>query len=33
METIEKQLGKPIVRIETNDLDDMEEVSLLAYSF
>jgi hypothetical protein len=28
MEEIEKQLGKPIVRIETNDLDEMEEVSL-----
>jgi hypothetical protein len=26
MEQIEKQLGKPIVRIETNDLDEMEEV-------
>lgn len=26
MEQIEKLLGKKIIRIETNDLDDMEEV-------
>jgi hypothetical protein len=26
MEHIEKALGKPIVRIETNDIDEMEEV-------
>jgi superfamily II DNA/RNA helicase len=29
MEQIEKLLGKKIIRIETNDLDDMEEVRLL----
>jgi superfamily II DNA/RNA helicase len=27
MEQIEKALGKKIIRIETNDLDEMEEVS------
>lgn len=27
METIEKATGKQIIRIETNDLDVMEEVS------
>lgn len=26
MEEIEKTLGKKIIRIETNDLDEMEEV-------
>lgn len=26
MEEIEKATGKPIIRIETNDLDEMEEV-------
>ena len=26
MEQIEKELGRKIMRIETNDLDDMEEV-------
>lgn len=26
MEAIEKTLGKKIIRIETNDLDEMEEV-------
>jgi hypothetical protein len=31
MEQIEKALGKPIVRIETNDLDEMEEVSAWAH--
>jgi hypothetical protein len=30
MEQIEKLLGKKIIRIETNDLDDMEEVRLHA---
>lgn len=29
MEQIEKLLGKKIIRIETNDLDDMEEVRCL----
>jgi superfamily II DNA/RNA helicase len=29
MEQIEKLLGKKIIRIETNDLDDMEEVRRL----
>lgn len=29
MEQIEKLLGKKIIRIETNDLDDMEEVRLM----
>ncbi len=29
MEQIEKALGKKITRIETNDLDEMEEVSIL----
>jgi superfamily II DNA/RNA helicase len=29
MEQIEKALGKKIMRIETNDLDEMEEVSIL----
>ena len=28
MEQIEKALGKKIMRIETNDLDEMEEVSI-----
>jgi superfamily II DNA/RNA helicase len=28
MEQIEKLLGKKIIRIETNDLDDMEEVRI-----
>lgn len=28
MEQIEKAIGKKIIRIETNDLDDMEEVCL-----
>lgn len=28
MEQIEKALGKKIIRIETNDLDEMEEVSI-----
>ena len=27
MEQIEKALGKKIIRVETGDLDDMEEVS------
>lgn len=27
MEAIEKATGKQIIRIETNDLDEMEEVS------
>ena len=27
MEQIEKELGRKIMRIETNDLDEMEEVS------
>jgi len=30
MEEIEKTLGKKIIRIETNDLDEMEEVYLIA---
>ena len=29
MEQIEKALGKKIMRIETNDLDEMEDVSIL----
>lgn len=29
MEQIEKSLGKKIIRIETNDLDEMEEVRSL----
>jgi ATP-dependent RNA helicase DDX19/DBP5 len=29
MEHIEKALGKPIIRIETNDIDEMEEVGFL----
>jgi len=28
MEQIEKALGKKIMRIETNDLDEMEDVSI-----
>ena len=28
MEQIEKELGAKIMRIETNDLDEMEEVGL-----
>lgn len=32
MEQIEKLLGKKIIRIETNDLDDMEEVGFLFVS-
>ena len=31
MEQIEKALGKKIIRIETNDLDEMEEVSVYIY--
>lgn len=33
MEEIEKTLGKKIIRIETHDLDDMEEVYFLFVSF
>lgn len=33
MEQIEKALGKKIMRIETHDLDDMEEVSSLSRPF
>jgi hypothetical protein len=29
MEEIEKTLGKKIIRIETNDLDEMEDVCFL----
>lgn len=29
MDQIEKALGRKIIRIETNDLDEMEEVSIL----
>lgn len=32
MEQIEKLLGKKIIRIETNDLDDMEEVCCCLFS-
>ncbi len=31
MEQIEKALGKKIIRIETNDLDEMEEVSIYIF--
>lgn len=30
MEQIEKATGRQIIRIETNDLDEMEDVSLLS---
>ena len=31
MEQIEKALGRKIIRIETNDLDEMEEVVLSSF--
>lgn len=31
MDQIEKALGRQIVRIETNDLDEMEEVSVIHF--
>ena len=31
MEEIEKTLGKKIIRIETNDLDEMEDVCFLLW--
>lgn len=33
MEEIEKTLGKKIIRIETNDLDEMEEVCVFFVLF
>ena len=33
MEQIEKELDKKIMRIETNDLDEMEEVGFFLHSF
>ena len=33
MEQIEKELGRKIMRIETNDLDEMEEVGIYSQSF
>lgn len=33
MEQIEKELGRKIMRIETNDLDEMEEVGFFYFPF